>query len=178
MIWRHPEHTQQLRLEKSIISHLEKYKQRTLFSLEAGGQLFGLVTPNEVSVKRATGPYPRDVRSRHNYRSNLISAQREIALQAKCGLLYLGEWHTHPEDYPSPSDEDLVALSALFAKSRLNTSSIILVIRGQSASPLGTSVFSYDGRVCLEWGCDVSYSSRQSLLAKFIRKSRHFVVKK
>ena len=40
---------------------------------------------------------------------------------------YLGEWHTHPEDYPSPSYQDLKSLRESYNKNKLVIPNLILM---------------------------------------------------
>lgn len=40
---------------------------------------------------------------------------------------YIGEWHTHPEDHPSPSYQDLKSLKEAYNKNELVISNLILM---------------------------------------------------
>ncbi len=54
---------------------------------------------------------------------NVKKAQRiaEHAWKESNGeRLYLGEWHTHPEDVPSPSRDDRTLLKNMLKHSRMN----------------------------------------------------------
>ena len=110
---------QTFRLEPSVLYHVGKHRQLGALSTEAGGQLFGLINANEVRVVLATGPYRGDERGRYHYRSNSQVAQRTIERQAKKGFLYLGEWHTHAEDYPIASSSDMDTMRKLLTHSKL-----------------------------------------------------------
>ena len=48
--------------------------------------------------------------------------------KGKC--IYLGEWHTHPEDYPTPSSLDRKSLVDQILKSQLNSNKIFGIIIG------------------------------------------------
>ena len=126
-----------------------RYRQLDRKLPEAGGQLFGTVSEEVIRVAIATGPYVSDKSSRFCYRSNPDSAQRMIEIQFQSGFLYLGEWHTHAEDIPTPSLYDISAMNTLQKLSKLNTTSILLLIVGQRAPPTGINVtsFSQDGRI-------------------------------
>ena len=91
-------------------------------------------------IIRATGPYKSDERSRFGYRSHVDSAQKAIDEQYKLGLLYLGEWHTHAEDHPSASHMDGDAMSRLMSNSKLNSSSLLMLIVGRASGPSGLSL--------------------------------------
>ncbi|MEO8502365.1 MAG: Mov34/MPN/PAD-1 family protein [Acidobacteriota bacterium] len=137
--------SQHLVLEQGACDHFVRQRQHPSDASEAGGQIFGSVTDECVRVVVATGPYVGDVRSRYSYRSDPRSAQREISRQAALGLLYLGEWHTHPEAYPQPSSHDREAAKTLFHRSRLNTNALLSIIVGQGSGSESIAVFRNDG---------------------------------
>lgn len=131
---------QKVRLEADVLMHVLQHKQLSANAKEAGGQLFGTVDQSMVRIIRATGPYRADERSRFRYRSNPSSAQKAIQEQSEFGLFYLGEWHTHAEDHPSASYMDGDAMSKLMSKSKLNSSSLVMLIVGRAAGPSGLSL--------------------------------------
>lgn len=128
---------QSVKFEKSVLDYLHKHRQSSILSNEAGGQLFGSLGKGEAHIVLATGPYLGDERSRYNYRSNPIAAQREIEKQAKSGLFYFGEWHTHPEDFPRASDQDIDAIRKLLQNSTLNLNMLFMLIIGRSSDIKG-----------------------------------------
>jgi integrative and conjugative element protein (TIGR02256 family) len=132
--------SQTLVLEKSVLQHVEKFRQLNPFHTEAGGQLFGYVNEIEIRLMIATGPYRRDQRGRYNYRSDHNSAQKVIEKFAKNGLCYLGEWHTHAEDFPSPSASDIDAMDKLLGHSKLNVNGLLMLIVGRSNLLSGYSI--------------------------------------
>lgn len=134
--------SQELVIELSVLKHISRYRQVTSWSNEAGGQLFGTIDGQLVCGKEATGPYFGDERSRHRYRSNNVEAQRAIENMAQRGLLYLGEWHTHAEDFPSASGMDTNAMHRLIQNSQLNSNSLLLLIVGRASSIHGLAVWS------------------------------------
>jgi integrative and conjugative element protein (TIGR02256 family) len=79
---------------------------------EAGGMLLGrlIVETNHVVIDEATIPMKGDRRGRFFYNRSKARAQQHINLAWEISERtrnYLGEWHTHPEDDPSPSGHDL-----------------------------------------------------------------------
>lgn len=139
---------QHLWLEPSVLEHIAAFRQAGRYSTEAGGQLFGMVSIDEVRVIIATGPYRGDERGRFHYRSNPKAAQREITKQAKNGLIYLGEWHTHAEDNPSASESDKDTMKRLLQCSKLNVNTLLMLIVGRITEldgfylcSVGTSTF-------------------------------------
>lgn len=123
---------QTLILEPTVLEHVEKSRQLNSFSTEAGGQLFGYANEHEIRVTLATGPYRQDQRGRYHYRSNHNAAQKMIETCAKEGLYYLGEWHTHAEDFPTASASDVDAMNKLLRHSKLNVNGLLMLIVGRS----------------------------------------------
>jgi integrative and conjugative element protein (TIGR02256 family) len=84
---------------------------------EAGGILIGNRRGSHFEVVDATPPLSGDTRGyarfvRRDAQHNLLLAKR----WEKSGrsLTYLGDWHTHPEDHPTPSPTDLREWSTLW----------------------------------------------------------------
>jgi integrative and conjugative element protein (TIGR02256 family) len=125
-----PNSLQRARITPGVLDYVRRFRQAQASAHEAGGQLFGTVTPELVLVSEVAGPHRTDERSRYAFRSDPRAAQKEIARFAKRGLAYLGEWHTHAEQTPHPSQSDVVALQEIMARSRLSTSSLLLLIVG------------------------------------------------
>lgn len=143
--------TQSLRFELAVLKHVGKHRQMTTASTEAGGQLFGRVSEEEVRVLSATGPYHGDERSRYLYRSNPRAAQRAVAKHAKGGLLYLGEWHTHAEDYPITSKLDMNVMRRLLARSKLNVNALLMLIVGRRGGLDGLALCSVGSPEVNQW---------------------------
>lgn len=122
---------QQVLISADALMHMYRYRQCSPWAKEAGGQLFGTISAEQILVTAATGPYARDERSRYRYRSDPAAAQHAILAQAESGLLYLGEWHTHAEDHPDASGLDGEAMHQLLAKSQLNSNALLMLIVGR-----------------------------------------------
>jgi integrative and conjugative element protein (TIGR02256 family) len=134
--------SQALSIARAALRHVSRHRQSTPWATEAGGQLFGTLNASLVCVTEASGPYAGDERSRFRYRSDPAAAQRAIEDRHKRGLLYLGEWHTHAEDYPSASGLDDDAMRRLIASSQLNSNALLLMIVGRARSAAGLAVWS------------------------------------
>ena len=148
---RTPEASQILLLEPSVIKYIKSYRQLVFASKEAGGQLFGEVNEELVNVVKATGPYRGDERGRYYYRSKPVAAQKAIEKQSKSGLLYLGEWHTHFEDEPNISTDDMDAMHRLLRNSSLNVKPLLMIIVGRSNTLKGLNVSWVDFKLKLSW---------------------------
>lgn len=123
------------------LEHFEKYKQRTCFSKEAGGQLFAFHDgKNTVTIAEVTGPRPRDWRSRFGYIPDIKAEKIEIKEKYKIGLHFVGDWHTHPQDIPSPSTTDENSMKKLVIESVHDFEGFVMVIIGRKPFPNGLHV--------------------------------------
>jgi integrative and conjugative element protein (TIGR02256 family) len=129
-----PESEQSVRIEPSVLRHVRSHRQSGFAAQEAGGQLFGSVTPELVVVSHAVGPHRADERRQFGFRSNPQRAQAAIERFARRGILYLGEWHTHAEAVPRYSGADEQAMRQIYSRSLLNTEALLLVILGLAAA--------------------------------------------
>lgn len=146
-----PESSQRIVIASEVIAHIGRFRQRSWLSREAGGQLFGAIQTGDVIVSVATGPYKGDQRWRSSYRSNAKAAQGAIDEFSKQGLLYLGEWHTHPEDFPSASSADNDAMKRLCDASRTRVNSLLMVIQGRSDDIAGIALYSSGPDGLVRW---------------------------
>lgn len=102
---------------------------------EAGGLLLGSVHGTHMLIEQATIPTAWDSRSRCLFERmpfghEAIALTRWAASQGT--IRYLGEWHTHPEDHPSPSGRDRSEWNRLSAK-RLDKRAMLAVIVGRKS---------------------------------------------
>lgn len=148
--------SQRVVITDRALGHMARHRQLSWYSREAGGQLFGVVNSSEVVVVTATGPYRGDQRWRTSCRSNASSAQLAVDQQAGEGNLYLGEWHTHPEDEPSASETDIDAMLKLQRASQTRLNSLLLVIQGRAVGGKGIAIYSLGEAGLTRWnvvGC-------------------------
>jgi len=94
-------------LNPDVLSHFYKYSQNNSKKLEAGGQLFSK-NPNDsqMVICLATGPHRSDERGRHRFNLDVNKANYDREKLFRKGFHAVGLWHTHPEKYPNPSNED------------------------------------------------------------------------
>lgn len=100
-----------IKLTAEVLARLQAYAQHAPDAPEAGGVLLGryLLESNDVVVDDLTEPMPGDQRGRFFFHRAQVAHQQAIekAWRASGGTrTYLGEWHTHPEPYPTPSGTD------------------------------------------------------------------------
>lgn len=137
-----PESSQRILFSPQVTDHTAKHRQLSWYSTEAGGQLFGSINSSEVVVLSATGPYRGDQRWWSSYRSNAKAAQRAIDQHVQKGLYYLGEWHTHPEEYPAASAADRDAMSRLRTASITRSNALLMLIQGKAEGVRGLALYS------------------------------------
>jgi integrative and conjugative element protein (TIGR02256 family) len=127
--------TQNVFIQRDVIRHIDCHRQKSYSCPEKGGQLFGRVESKKILIQSASGPYSNDYCTRYSYRSSPPSAQKEILNQFNRGQIYLGEWHTHPETRPRPSQADLSTIFEIEQCSRLNLNGIFMLIAGNGHDP-------------------------------------------
>ena len=119
-------------LSPEVLTHLNKFRQNHFFKKEAGGQLFGKLDGKTFLVNIATGPRESDKRSRNRYLPDRKEEQAEIKEHFKNGHIYLGDWHTHPEKKPVPSDPDIETTNDCFQKSTHEMPGFAFIIVGKT----------------------------------------------
>ena len=65
------------------------------------------------------------------------SEQEEIFEYRALGFDYVGDWHTHPEDKPNPSSDDLTSISEVVRRSTHHLPGFLLMIVGRDPFPHG-----------------------------------------
>lgn len=118
----------------SVINVLQAHIQHNPKDLESGGILLGKLTEKQIEVMKASIPTQFDKATRVTFERNKISAQIIIDYEfanSAGQTTYLGEWHTHPEPIPNPSDTDNKMIRQQFTKNIILTDFILLVIQGQ-----------------------------------------------
>lgn len=123
-----------------VLEHFDRHKQVTNRHLEAGGQLFARFDGRKVKIDRATGPRKTDRRSIRSFIPNRMKERREIRRLFKIDLHYVGDWHTHPEQQPTPSETDIDSFSDMFTKSKHRLASFVMIIVGTDPLPSGLFV--------------------------------------
>jgi integrative and conjugative element protein (TIGR02256 family) len=125
----------ELRLSEATL-RMRVHVQRYCWSSEAGGILLGrmLMASDHIVVDDVTVPGPHDRRSRFRFFRAERPAQTAVdAAWARSGgeINYLGEWHTHPEDDPTPSRHDHTDWQRLVMTQRYEQAALFFVIVGR-----------------------------------------------
>lgn len=136
---------QSLRFAPEVLEHFDAFRQLSSSSREAGGHLFARVEDNLIDIVHASGPEPRDLRRRLLFAFRKHAAQRIIDTRFTMGEHYVGDWHTHPEDIPSPSVIDQATMASRFKFSDHGLRSMIFCIVGRNPFPEGLAVLLHNG---------------------------------
>lgn len=123
----------QIVLHAQPIAIMEHFTQRNHKAPEAGGVILGKIIGDQIQVLKLSVPTSLDKASRTNFNRNKLSAQIILDYEfhnSNGQITYLGEWHTHPEEYPTPSSTDLNMLKDQFKNNKLTIDFILLLIKG------------------------------------------------
>jgi integrative and conjugative element protein (TIGR02256 family) len=118
--------------EPAVLLHLISYRQLKCLAPEAGGQLFASMDePKVMRIVEATGPRLTDRRSLFGYHPDRKAEKLEITDRYAHGLHFVGDWHTHAQSVPRPSDTDLESMAETVAQSVYDIPGFLLVIVGR-----------------------------------------------
>lgn len=96
---------------EEVVSSLKLYIQDSHQIPESGGILMGKRLLNgNIIVTNITVPQQGDITRRHYFKKNKRIHQKisdKLWVDSKRKIIYIGEWHTHPELIPHPSSVDL-----------------------------------------------------------------------
>lgn len=118
-------------IKPEVIQQLKSYAQHN------GNELCGVLTGSQIDEKkyRVSKVSPPCVAS--NTRCGCVrDAQKGNAFivddyeQSKHTRVYIGEWHTHPEQNPTPSSTDISSIVSNYHSSLLALPIIVMVIVG------------------------------------------------
>lgn len=140
LIYENPTSEIAIVFNRQVLTHFERNRQMTSSDPEAGGQLFARFDGDTAYVEEATGPRPTDLRTRFAFRPDRTAEQKEIHERFERGLHYVGDWHTHPTDFPWPSGEDVASIRAAVNRSKHELKGFLLIIVGNAPFPRGLFV--------------------------------------
>ncbi|RMP68465.1 hypothetical protein ALQ19_200147 [Pseudomonas syringae pv. berberidis] len=130
--WQRPLDEQFVYFSQNVLEIFERHIQSDE-GTEAGGILLGHVRGKHLEVLEASEPTCQDRRLRYFF-ERMIHGHKSLAnrrWQETNGLVrYIGEWHTHPQEMPSPSYIDLDEWETL-AKSRADLRPLLAVVVGR-----------------------------------------------
>jgi integrative and conjugative element protein (TIGR02256 family) len=115
---------------------LNRFRQILPNRAEAGGMLLGRLIDGteDIVVDEVTVPVARDKRHRFSFFKAKDTAQKQVVDAWENSTQtrnYLGEWHSHPEDDPSPSGTDLSNWRRIVRESQFEQGSLMFLIVGR-----------------------------------------------
>lgn len=96
-------------ITEQVLAVLERYKQLGSHDNEAAGVLLGERRGQHVVITDLSEPGVGDVRRRNlvDRRGKHHQQKVDQSFELSGGTVnYVGEWHTHPEHFPQPSQQD------------------------------------------------------------------------
>lgn len=120
-------------ISQTTIDIILKYRQVN-DNYEAGGMLIGsiITNSNEIEINDCTEPLKED--SSHRFGFKRSNKHNEVLndkwRNSNFTKLYLGEWHTHPQEIPVPSITDKNSWEVLLLKSNTESDILIFVVVG------------------------------------------------
>ena len=125
----------ELCLKENVWDQFLLLQKKGEFTTENGGILIGQLNPAEkrIILTDFTDAKETDIRARfHFFRSEKYHQKTmdELWVASDYTKTYLGEWHTHDEDVPSPSTTDIKEWRRI-SKGQHNSSVLFFIIIGR-----------------------------------------------
>jgi len=125
-----------LYLSKSAVNALLTHRQVGLEAHESGGVLLGrlIVGTKDIVVDEVTLPTTEDRSGRYSFFRGKRRTQRrvnDVWHESGGTRIYLGEWHTHPENHANPSAHDLRNWRRIMRFAIYEQDCLVFVIVGQ-----------------------------------------------
>ena len=117
--WATPDQRVLLSLAEPVIAVFQRHIQALPSDCEAGGLLLGTVHGSSLAVTEATVPTAWDKRLKYFFERMPFghSSIAQARWKTSGGMVrYVGEWHTHPQNYPCPSGLDRTEWNKLSRK--------------------------------------------------------------
>ncbi|WP_288457338.1 Mov34/MPN/PAD-1 family protein [uncultured Chryseobacterium sp.] len=138
-------------INEDLLNIFSRYIQDDNKKNEAGGILTGLIFNDRIEICNCSTPTQHDKRSRYNFIRSKITAQEflETRFSASDGReIYLGEWHTHPEQDPTPSYCDVSNFKKTIKINKLYSDFFFMIIMG--TRKLYFAIYNKKGKVCYD----------------------------
>lgn len=151
--WATPDKRILVNFDEKVLDVFRQHIQRLDSDAEAGGLLLGEVRGGHLNLVDATHPTAADSRSRYSF-ERLPQGHADAAQKMWNGsggtVRYLGEWHSHPQDLPTPSGIDRSEWSRM-ASERKDKRPFLAVIVGRVG--LHVELVSSKGAGCILHPC-------------------------
>lgn len=127
------------KINKNSFEAMLSFRQMKKGSKESGGVLLGryIKDSSDVVVDFITTPQKNDISTETFFFKNKDEHQEIIDNRWKesngtCN--YLGEWHTHPQDHPTPSSTDIKTWFRLVKETKFEFGELYFVIIGRKSA--------------------------------------------
>jgi integrative and conjugative element protein (TIGR02256 family) len=126
-----------IKLPSEVIASIHDYVQNERHKPEAGGVMLGryIIDSIDIVIDKISFPMPGDRATRTTFfrkkRAHQLIINREWEFSSHT-CTYLGEWHTHPEPYPSPSCIDNINWKRKLKNDVVDSDSLFFLIVGTS----------------------------------------------
>ncbi len=151
-IFSYPNSTRYVLFTTRALEHMYAHAQRLPWQTEAGGEIFSAEPDaSGLIIANATGPNPRDRRSRRGWNPDTTAADVDRHNEFVRGRHAVGLWHTHPESCPSPSSQDRGTTRAYLESFQGQRSRYLMVIIGNRDKPPVMGVWVFTGGAAGRW---------------------------
>lgn len=122
-------------LAENVCYKFRSYIKNYDYNIESGGILVGLLNPahNSILITDITEPYSTDKRTRYRFQrmeNGHQEAMNQLWEQSNFKKTYLGEWHTHKQEKPQPSNIDVRNWIRISNKNSNNSEKLFFIIVG------------------------------------------------
>jgi integrative and conjugative element protein (TIGR02256 family) len=143
-----PELLSRLMIYSSVLDFIEKESARASRT-ETGGVLAGHgdLMKGEAQVTHASKPGPKARRTMFSFSRDTKYCQKfldEIAANSDGRIDYVGEWHKHHEESPTPSSRDIITSTNIAKSSDYHVNQCLLLIIGRSNCRSSLRAFAVD----------------------------------
>lgn len=117
------------------VATFDAHQQRRFWHRERGGVLLATSVgeaDGHVHIAEATAPHRDDRAGRYWLSFDHRRVLDEIHNAFTRGFHFVGYWHTHPEDYPQLSSQDVAALMPIIRSADLDLLRILMVVVGRA----------------------------------------------
>ena len=126
---------------KTAAELIYRYRQLHKSDAEAGGMLLGrlISESSDLVIDEVTEPTKFDLKGSFYFIRRRRGAQQRVNkawLESNGTLNYLGEWHSHPEDDPTPSQVDIENWHRIGSQARFEQDSLLFAIVGRLRTKL------------------------------------------
>ena len=134
-------HGGKLTITDNVLETMYDSAQMEKKDLEAGGMFIGHHPRDseDIILDRLTTPQPADHRTRNRFCRNQAAHQLLLNMEWKLSgekRTYVGEWHTHPEPKPTPSQLDRKSWTKAIRETAFHGPGLVFIIVGTRVVPV------------------------------------------